>query len=120
MAFLDWIRNRNAAKHVRQIPEADKAAVKDIGDRIDRAQPAANAQQQTPESEKPQTSRDRVLEMLERAQGSRRSPAPNQETDTIDPARLARAERFVDATARPKRQEPPPMRWPRPRGSWQR
>jgi hypothetical protein len=148
MPYLDWIKNRgkqqavspkpqtqeNAkqrltrevakkqtpVKQVEQIPEGEKATVKGLEERIVRAQPAANSQQQTPESEKPQTSRDRVFEALERAQGSRLSPTPDQTTDGVDPARLARAERFVDASARPKREEPPPMRWPRPRGSWER
>jgi hypothetical protein len=146
MAFLDFINNRNAAKKtqergvenaqellkrdaapqksqprpVEQIPEADKAAVKALEGRIDRVQLAANPQQQSPESAKEQARRDRVFAILEKAQRSRLSPALNQQTDGADPERLARAERFVDASARPKREEPPPMRWPRQRGSWER
>jgi hypothetical protein len=145
MGFLDFIKDHNASpqpfavkktlenarellKHeaapqkaqltAEQIPEEDKAAVKGLEERIGRAQPA-NAQQQTPESAA-QASRDRILETLERAQGSKLSPTPDRTKDGIDPAKLARAERFVDASARPKRQEPPPMRWPRPVGSWER
>ena len=144
MAFLDWISSQRASQEpqlskpkegptqshregaltqsepAKQIPEGEKATVKGLEERIVRAQPAANSQQQTPESEKPQTSRDRVFEALERAQGSRISPTPDQTADGIDPAKLARVERFVDASARPKREEPPPMHWPRPRGSWER
>jgi hypothetical protein len=151
MAFLDFIKNRNASRQqtvaqkaqereleyapehfrrlaarekaqlspVEQIPEADRAAAKAIGERIDRAQPAVNAPQ-IPESAAEQSRRDRVLAILEKAQRSRFSATPNQQSDAIDPERLARAERFVDASARPKREEPPPMRWPRQRGSWER
>ena len=113
-------QRRTQLKPEEQIPEANKAAVTSLRERVGQAQPVANAQQQPAESATEQATPDRVLESLKSAQGSKLSPTPNQETDGIDPARLARAERFVDASARPKREEPPPMRWPRPRSSWER
>jgi len=149
MAFLDFIKNRLSSKQqdvrskpqqqrpareffsreaaqdkarqrpLEQIPKADKVAAKAVGDRIDGARSVANTQRQTAELTKEQT-KDRVLARLERAQGSPLSPTQNQQMDGIDAEKLARAERFVDASVRPERVEPPPTGWPRPRPSWER
>ena len=122
MSFLDFLKNRNAPPQPpvsKTSQEQKPQSAQEMYTQQAATETAPPTGQLLPAE---QTKADRIMATLEKATRHRngQTPVEAQASASPDDAKLSRAMRFVDTTARPKPETPPEVRWPRPPASWER